>query len=694
MASLIQPLVFVDKDKNGKRLDVEYPAGTPLHECRIAAGSQWFSELRACEGTLDRKRRDKVEAKIWIMDGRPTVIDRRFFDAEYAEKQKQVDRMMALSFAAELQGHSYGGPEGSAAPIWPVPGETCGSGETSVDGLIDVPPVPVSVNHISEVEQTTSTAVMAETVPAPTCESEPSGGTSVSGWTDSPPVLGSVPYDQYGLVVIVDYMNLLVKAWHAGAPSKIHAVKSLLLTVANIIERLSPEYIIFAADGGHAERSALYPAYKAHRPPKPPELVEQIELGKRAIQAIGWPMIRVNDWEADDVIASLATQVANRAAGCLVCSCDKDLFQLLDGSLRVKIYHPWDQGKHLSGSHVEEKYGVKRHQFSEYLALVGDASDGVPGVTGIGPKKAAELLGKYEDLEQILEEARLLKIIGSAGKQLREQADQARLSAKLIELNCEIPIPNSWHDFPATSPAAGWVDALRAIDLGAVVQRLGELLPMVGRVRLCSSFIEVIHDSEKAAKSPPALRRDLGNDPETHSGDSDPERRPRASAACPAHPVETSSFGGCDVPGGELREKLGQGVEFLSGGIPARPNQGDADSRDEFAWALDFPPFLNLRPNLGRETCLRAVYADAYRFFLRGECPPNQQIFDDYKQAWDLGITGQIFVLPPRARLLTGDTAEDPPAPPYVIPQRRHIERNPQPESRSPADSRGKSTLF
>ena len=694
MPSLIQPLTFIDNDATGREFHREFPIGTPLNECRSGSSSQWADEIRICEGIVETMRRDKTPASVWMMGGRPRVIQRRFFDAQYAEKQKQVDRMMALSFAAELQGHSSGGPEGSAAPIWPVPGETCGSGETSVDGLIDVPPVPVSVNHISEVEQTTSTAVMAETVPAPTCESEPSGGTSVSEWTDSSPVLGSVPYDQYGLVVIVDYMNLLVKAWHAGAPSKIHAVKSLLLTVANIIERLSPEYIIFAADGGHAERSALYPGYKAHRPPKPPELVEQIELGKRAIQAIGWPMIRVNNWEADDVIASLATQVANRAAGCLVCSCDKDLLQLLDGSLRVKIYHPWDQGKHLSGSHVEEKYGVKRHQFSEYLALVGDASDGVPGVTGIGPKKAAELLGKYEDLEEILEEARLLKIIGSAGKQLREQADQARLSAKLIELNCEIPIPNSWHDFPATSPAAGWVDALRAIDLGAVVQRLGELLPMVGRVRLCSSFIEVIHDPKKTAKSPPALCSDFGNDPETHSGDIDSERRPGASAACPAHPVEASSAGGCNVPSGKLREERGEGMEFLSGGIPARPNHGDADSRDEFAWVHDFPPFLNLRPNLGRETCLRAVYADAYRFFLRGECPPNQQIFDDYKQAWDLGITGQIFVLPPRARLLTGDTAEDPPAPPYVIPQRRQIERNPQPESRSPAESRGKSTLF
>jgi 5'-3' exonuclease len=507
-------------------------------------------------------------------------------------------------------------------------------------------------------------------------------------------VKGSVPYDQYGLVVIVDYMNLLVKAWHAGAPSKIHAVKSLLLTVANIIERLSPEYIIFAADGGHAERSALYPAYKAHRPPKPPELVEQIELGERAIAAIGWPMIRVNDWEADDVIASLATQVANRAAGCLVCSCDKDLLQLLDGSLRVKIYHPWDQGKHLSGSHVEEKYGVRRHQFSEYLALVGDASDGVPGVTGIGPKKAAELLGKHEDLDEILEEARLLKIIGSAGKHLREQADQARLSAKLIELNCELTIPNTWHDFPATLPAAGWVDALRAIDLGAVVQRLGELLPMVGRVRLCSSLIEVIHDPAKAEKSPATLRRDLGNDPETHTGDSDSKRRPGPSAACPTDPVAASTSGNCHVASGELQEKGGQGVEFLSGGIPPRPNHGESDSRDEFAWVLDFPPFLNLRPNVGRETCLRAVYSDAYRFFLRGLSPATPQILSDYRQAWDLGITGKPFVLPPRPRLLTGDTAEDPPSPPYIIPQRRDIERTTQTHPLSPVESRDKSTLF
>lgn len=150
----------------------------------------------------------------------------------------------------------------------------------------------------------------------------------------------------------------------------------------------------------------------------------------------------------------------------------------------------------------------------------------------------------------------------------------------------------------------------------------------------------------------------------------------------------------CDVPSGELREKRGEGVEFLSRGIPAGSNHGDTDSRDEFAWALDFPPFLNLRSNLGRETCLRAVYSDAYRFFLRGLSPTTPHILSDYRQAWDLGITGKPFVLPPRPRLLTGDTADDPPSSPYVIPQRRHIERNPPTETLSPAESRGKSTLF
>ena len=86
----------------------------------------------------------------------------------------------------------------------------------------------------------------------------------------SSPPLGYEPFAQYGLIVIVDLLNVLVRAFHAGAPSKIHAVKSLLQTCANIIERLSPEYLIFAADGGHAMRSELFPAYKAHRPPKPP----------------------------------------------------------------------------------------------------------------------------------------------------------------------------------------------------------------------------------------------------------------------------------------------------------------------------------------------------------------------------------------------------------------------------------------
>ncbi|WP_237729372.1 5'-3' exonuclease [Schlesneria paludicola] len=292
------------------------------------------------------------------------------------------------------------------------------------------------------------------------------------------------------MICVVDLSNLIHTAWHAGAPSQIHAVRSMFGTIANIIERLSPEYLLFAADDGHVERTKQYPEYKAHRPPKPEGLQEQIDLAERALEAIGWPVIRAIGWEADDVVASLATQCGHAAAGVVIASRDKDLLQLV-GSQGVKVYHPWNAGTFFGRAQVLEKYEVKPEQFGDYLALVSDKTDGVPGVKGIGPKKAVELLGKYGNLSTILEEARLLRIIGATGKQLREQADAARLSRQLVELRRDIPLPLDWQDWPAIEPRAGWVEALRSMGLGAVVQRLMEVIPSAGRVRSGQAAIKL-----------------------------------------------------------------------------------------------------------------------------------------------------------------------------------------------------------
>lgn len=469
-------------------------------------------------------------------------------------------------------------------------------------------------------------------------------------------------------------MNLLVRAWHAGTPSRIHAVKSMLLTCVNMIERLSPEYLLFAADGGHKARTKLYPDYKAHRPPKPPGLQEQIDLAERALAAIGWPVIRVEDWEADDVVASLATQISPTAAGVVIASSDKDLLQLV-GSQGVMVYHPWDKGSYFGAKQVEAKFGVKPHQIGDYLAMCGDGTDGVPGVKGIGEKTAAELLAVHGDLASVLEQARLLRIIGAKGKHLVAGADAARMSRQLVELQRDIPIMTDWHDWPAASPRAGWVEELRRLDLGMVVQRLAEVIPTAGRVRSGSPAItmswehcelETLYAEVKlepvtraddsrlrAEHSRPridgrdgrtvvdlaplpgdtaSVSSDRGNDPAFSTVDNRTERRQPSPDIHNAGGVEPDATVSGEIADRQLAKPcLPTGLDFHSargrdGGLPGQPLtiadqqfaallRAMATDFDDPKWCQGFPVLRDYGPSesVPIEMRLRSVYAAAFR---------------------------------------------------------------------------------
>ena len=310
-----------------------------------------------------------------------------------------------------------------------------------------------------------------------------------------------------GIVVIVDLMNLLVRAWHAGKPTQTHAVNSLLLTTANIIERVSPEYLLFAGEGGYESRTLLYPAYKAHRPPSPPGLRQQIDLAYEAIEAMGWPIIRATDWEADDVIASLSLRLAPVAGGVLIASSDKDLLQLV-GTSGIMVYHPWDGGKKIRPDDVRSKFGVDASRVADYLAIVGDSSDGVPGVKGIGAKGAVELLTEYGSLEKMVEESRAKRIAGKLGKLLEADLDSAILSRQLVELNKSIDVPDTWRDWPVASPRAGWRDRLQRLDLSQVARRFDGLFVGPGVVRQGAAAIRIDAVSAHGRTATPSVSDD------------------------------------------------------------------------------------------------------------------------------------------------------------------------------------------
>ena len=264
-------------------------------------------------------------------------------------------------------------------------------------------------------------------------------------------------------VLAIDFLNLLVRAYHSGTKTETHAVRSMFQTIAAAIRELGPELVVFAMDGGHDHRTALLPQYKAHRPEPEPLLQSQKALAEQAIAAAGFQSIRVQGFEADDVLASIARQ----RPGVVVCSCDKDLLALCGVA---RIYHPWSGGKFVT---AEEKLELPAGQVTDFLALCGDSSDGIPGVKGIGPKTAAELLKEFGDLEAILSAATVGAIPGAVGKKLKEQREAALICRQVVELRDALKLPElqSWR------PRSDWRTKLQAMKLGSVEAIVSSLKP-------------------------------------------------------------------------------------------------------------------------------------------------------------------------------------------------------------------------
>ena len=624
MASLIQELTFIEHDTQGREYHKVFPAGTPITESRAGADPKWASEIEAIEASIRHyARRGDPGFHCFYLDKRPRLLHRRFWDPTFAN-----ELAVTASKTAKLNGYERRGSNAEVKSL--LSGVASALEEFGGE----------SQNRVDVVSSGGANEVGDGGVFSGISGGDSDGSARGQGdRADTGGDRGGVGLN-YGIVVVVDLMNLLVRAFHAGPPSRINGVRSLLQTAANIIERLSPEYVLFAADGGHVARSELFADYKAHRPPKPDELVAQIELAERAIVAIGWPLIRVRGWEADDVIASIASTVGPRSAGVIVASCDKDLLQLCQHGSGVKVYHPWGEGAFLGAKHVEEKYHVTREQFGDYLALVGDASDGVPGVSGIGPKKAAELLAKYQNLDAILEAARCLSVPGAVGKALREQSDAARMSRMLIELNRGLIIPTTWHDSPATSPAAGWVESLRRMDLGQAARRLSEVLPTTGRVRSGTSLIEVAHDCVSTLPTVPGCGGVCSAVPAVQSTT---ERRDLAAVACGSD----SNVADRPVEGDADSVDLAGQVEESSVAVPS-------GTVSDFGWIETFPILARLPKGAPWVDSCRSTYCDAYRIWKAGQadgCVSHWKPESDLHFCFQLGLRGLSFAMPERVDL-------------------------------------------
>ena len=242
------------------------------------------------------------------------------------------------------------------------------------------------------------------------------------------------------LLLLVDGSSYLYRAFHAmpDMRNKAGEPTGAMYGVLNMLRRLESDYkadykaIVFDAKG-KTFRDDWFPEYKAHRPSMPEDLVKQIEPIHAAIKAAGWPVLMVDGVEADDVIGTLATHAAVDGINTLISTGDKDLTQLV-GPL-VRWYNTMSN-ELLDEAGVEAKFGVPPSKIVDYLALVGDTVDGVPGVAKCGPKTALKWLAQYGSLDEIVAHAD--EIGGVVGQNLRDHLAFLPLGKKLVTVACDL----------------------------------------------------------------------------------------------------------------------------------------------------------------------------------------------------------------------------------------------------------------
>ena len=297
-------------------------------------------------------------------------------------------------------------------------------------------------------------------------------------------------------LVLIDGPNYVFRAFHAvkhnlsnskGEPT--NAIFGYVQMLRSILKDLSPTHVavIFDPKGG-TFRNEMYADYKAHRPPMPEDLVPQWQHVFDVTDAFNISRICVENYEADDVIATLAKQAEAKDWDVTIVSTDKDLMQLV--SAKVWMLDTM-RHKEYGIDEVKEKWGVEPVRVHDLLALAGDSADNIPGVPGIGPKTALELLNSYGNLEGVLEHAPEIKQ-NKRRENLIEFADDARLSYKLVALDMQTPLPLGLDDLISQAPNR---------------PLLAELFKNLEFRRLTDEFsdkIEVISDinSQKEAFSP------------------------------------------------------------------------------------------------------------------------------------------------------------------------------------------------
>ncbi len=254
--------------------------------------------------------------------------------------------------------------------------------------------------------------------------------------------------------VLVDGSSYLFRAFHALPPltnskgQPTGAVYGVINMLNKLVEEYKPEKIAVVFDAkGKTFRNDMYEAYKANRPPMPDDLRSQIAPLHELVEALGFPMVVVPGVEADDVIGTYARQATEQGVDTLISTGDKDLAQLVNP--HVTLINTMNNLV-LDEAGVVEKFDVPPSAIIDYLALMGDTADNIPGVPKVGPKTAAKWLKQYETLDNLVAHAEEIK--GKVGESLRDNLDQLPLSRELTTIKCDVALDHVIADLGMREP--------------------------------------------------------------------------------------------------------------------------------------------------------------------------------------------------------------------------------------------------
>lgn len=246
-------------------------------------------------------------------------------------------------------------------------------------------------------------------------------------------------------VLLIDTYAFLYRAYYAQAThslqnkdgKEVGAYMGFFSTVLYLIKEIQPTHILFASDSSSpSKRKQMYEPYKANRDRMPDDLREQIAFVKNAIAASKIPLLKEDALEADDILVDIASRLSDDDFECVIATGDKDILQVVDDEKRISVYRPPSFGTkwtHYDENTIKEKYGFPRESMASYLSILGDASDNIKGVSGIGDKGAKELLQSYKTLDDIYKNIDAITNTRLKNK-LIEGKDDAYLSYSLVLL--------------------------------------------------------------------------------------------------------------------------------------------------------------------------------------------------------------------------------------------------------------------